>query len=229
MITKTIYSVFLFLLINGCANHKTERDFVGKYKSFYCTKIALGNNVTGFLFGGRPSRPTAKSFNDLGEITLELFEGKAGIQGEESIVIKKSENMSFSPTESATKMSFDLSNFHISGDTLIFSLSNQLLSLQGKKYTGKVIKNASGVLLGFDRVNAGLDSARGPFDVNEKDGILYLKCFDKERTLELGRSYFKKQEQDLTDKLSAEHNNNKRIILENSIDAVRKQMALFAY
>jgi len=149
--------------------------------------------------------------------------------GEESIVIKKSQNMSFNPSESEKKMSFDLSNFRMAGDTLIFSLSNQLLSLQGKKYSGSIVKNESGVFLGFDRTNVGIDSISGPFDVKQIDGILYLKCFEKERALELGKNYFKEQERDLTNKLSVEHNGNKRIILENSIEAVRKQMSLFTH
>jgi hypothetical protein len=220
--------VVIVFLFSGCASKKTEDDFIGKYKSFYAAKIDLGNSVSGFLFGGS-TKPTAKSFNDLGEITLELSLGKDGIQGEESIVIKKSQNESFTPSETNIKMSFDLANFHISGDTLFFSLSNQLLSLQGKKYFGSVVKNKSGVLLGFDRVNVGIDSTEGPFDAGKAEGILYLKCLEKDRVIELGKNYFKEQERQLTSKLSNEHNDNKRIILKNSLEEVRRLTSLFSY
>src|SRR5258706_9511885 len=116
--TKALGSIFILLATISCSK-KSERDYIGSYKTFYTTKIELGNAVTGFLFGGRGSKPeiTAKSFNDLGEISVELFDGNNGLQGEGSLVVKKAQNMSFSPSETIKKMSLDFSNFRMRHDT----------------------------------------------------------------------------------------------------------------
>src|SRR5260221_5638925 len=139
--TTALCSIFILLATISCSK-KSEKDYIGSYKTFYATKIELGNAVTGFLFGRRGSKPeiTAKSFNDLGEISVELFEGSNGFQGEGSVVIKKAQNMLFSPSEAAQKTSLDFSNFRMKHDTLVFSLENEILRLEGKKLKSAILK-----------------------------------------------------------------------------------------
>jgi hypothetical protein len=226
--TNALYFIFVLLLIVSCSR-RSEKDYIGNYKTFYATKIELGNAVTGFLFGGRGSKPeiTAKTFNDLGEISVELFEGSNGLQGEGSVVIKKAQNMSFSPTETTKKMSFDFSNFRMRNDTLVFSLENEILRLEGKKLRGAIVKNESGIYVGLDKATD-IKTVNGPFDASEKDGIQFFKCLEKSKAHELGIDFFKRQEKELIGRIKNESKSNAKKILENSLAEVRKQMKSFA-
>lgn len=202
---------------------------MGSYRTFYATKIELGNAVTGLLFGGRGTKVeiTAKSFNDLGEISLELFDGSNGLQGEGSLVVKKAQNMSFSPSETTKKMSFDFSNFRMKSDTLVFSVENEILRLEGKKLRGAIVKNESGIYFGLDKA-FDIQTIDGPFDSSEKDGIRFYKCLEKTKAKELGINFFKAQERELLARIKNESKANTKKFLENSLNEVRKQMAQFA-
>jgi hypothetical protein len=222
-----LYPIFILFLIVSCAK-KTEKDYIGSYKTFYATKIELANAATGFLFGGRGSKVeiTAKSFNDLGEISLELFDGNKGLQGEGLLVVKKAQNMSFSPSETIKKMSFDFSNFRLRNDTLVFSLENEILRLEGKKLRGAIVKNQSGIYFGLDMA-FDIQTVDGPFDSFEKDGIRFYKCLEKTKARELGIDFFKAQERELLSRIKNEPKSNTKKILENSLNEVRKQMVSF--
>ncbi len=176
--TTALCSIFILLATISCSK-KSEKDYIGSYKTFYATKIELGNAVTGFLFGGRGSKPeiTAKTFNDLGEISVELFEGSNGLQGEGSVVIKKAQNMSLSPSETAQKTSLDFSNFRMKHDTLVFSLENEILRLEGKKLRGAIVKNKTGIYIGLDEA-VGIKMVKGPFDASGKDGVQFFRCLE---------------------------------------------------
>jgi hypothetical protein len=224
-IVKTAFCAIVILVTTSCSR-KSEKDYLGSYKTFYATKIELGNTVTGFLFGGRGSKPeiTAKTFNDLGEISIELFEGNNGLQGEGSLVIKKAQNMSFTPSETVKKISLDFSNFRMRNDTLVFSLDNELLRLEGKKLQGAIVKNKDGVYLGLDKAS-GVLTVIGPFDASEKDGVQFFKCLDKTKAYELAQEFFRAQEKELLARMKNESKPNAKKVLENSLNEVRKQMA----
>lgn len=223
----SLCSVFILLITSSCTR-RSEKDYVGNYKTFYATKIELGNAVTGLLFD-RGSKPeiTAKSFSDLGEISIELFEGQNGLHGEGYLVVKRAQNMSFNPIEEVKKMSLDFSNFRMKGDTLVFFIENEIWKFEGKKLKGMIVKNESGIYVGLDKVT-GINIVNGPFDEPEKDGMQFLKCVEKAKAHALATEFFKKQEKELLIRIKNEPKPNAKKVLENSLSEVRKQMTSFA-
>lgn len=221
-------SIGFLLLMAGCS--KSEKDFAGTYRTFYATKVeitdAFGEMERAFHL--KPSGKTSgRSFNDLGEIKVELFVDpqKKALSGEAVFYLKTVDNTSVKPEETTKQFDLDVSNFRLNGDTLEFSLDNQLFKNTGRRIIGKIVKGGDANVLGIGKEMVTFPAmATSPFFVRQLGPTVYYNCYNEEITKSKVRSFFTEQETRFVKEIESEKSPRAKQFLENSLADVRARL-----
>jgi hypothetical protein len=209
----------------------TESDFVGEYHTLYSAKIEIANQVDFFSYGyGKKRKTTAKAYHDLGDIKLTLFMDESAKQlGGElrmSEVVKKG---FFGTSTSLENVDFDVNNFRIVNDTLIFSLENQILKLEQRKIGGRLIKNGNQVFIGLEKNLTGWskEAETNPLYCSIQKDLIYHRVLTGRLIRDsVVREFYGLQILEMTKQFNQSQNDTEQTILQNSIDELKKRLEI---
>jgi|GEM_PF-5907307 len=218
-----IFACLTMLLTWSCT--KSDKDFVGKYTTYYATKIEIPDNINLITLrrGDKPkTTTTAKAFHDLGEIQIDLFQDqeKKIISGEAYLVRKVVIPAMFGATrEHSEKIALDISNIRMNNDTLECTLDNQILKLQSKKITLRIVKRDNTTVIGISQeapINNNI-LQENPFFNSNKAGFAYFNVFDIPIMQSKFRDFYQNQIKTTTSLMQQETDPLKKMKLANSL------------
>lgn len=212
----------LMFFLNSCS--KDEDDYVGKHSTYFSLKISLPNDRF------NKSVITGEEFEDLGQLHMDIFRsGKDGpLSGECTLVVKEPVRIFSRYLVDTKKISLEMVNFRLDGDTLVFSLEPASMRGSSVSLKAKLISQPGALVLGLERSTFAegveMGEGNGPFFVSEAGGFLYFACKNLEESKETIHAFFSAQKDAISAKIVQETDAVKKKVLENSLSAVNYRM-----
>jgi|GEM_PF-6990778 len=130
----------------------------------------------------------------------------------------------FGAKETSEKMSFEITNLHLNGDTLVGNLENELLRLTGKLVKLSIVRSGSGSVVGIGNDLELKNGDDNPLFVSSNTDFHFFKCMDKESVKNQERAFFEKQEKNLNAELEIETDETKKQIIKNSLVEITSRL-----
>lgn len=143
-----IYLLAISIILTSCS--KSNKDYVGEYKSQFTVDVKAENTQTFWASRGFVESPTGFNAVDLGSIYLNLVlnESTNTLTGNGGLNIPVVQPTGYSTSKQRVRRNFDVIAPNIKNDTLFFSI--QPLS-SNSRMNAYLIKDGDKVFLGLDK------------------------------------------------------------------------------
>ena len=148
-INKLLNIACLLFILTSCS--KSNKDFVGEYKSQFVADVIVENAKSYSASKGEVEFPTGFRTPDLATIEVKLYidESTDKLSGQGTLNIPYLSESIFGNTPKRAKKNFDIIGEHIVNDTLFFSI--QLVS-SSKRIDAYLIKDGDKSFIGLDKI-----------------------------------------------------------------------------
>lgn len=219
--------VFVFALTILCSCAKTEKDFIGDYKTLKCEKLMLNNDIIRALtahYSGEIENEN-KVFYELSPLTIKIFNSAST-----NTISGLAESISFYTSLAKIhkeKLDFDLVNIRIDKDTLRFQLTNEITESKGIKINGFLFKEKEKTILGIDKylTRSNRFTTQNPlFYSQNKSFICYSVLSVDESTTPCYKAFYESQIVDFKLAMDTLTNENDKITIGNSIEYLKTKI-----
>lgn len=224
-IKLSLFIISLFIITTSCST--TESDYIGKYQTYVCLNIKVADGMGGLMsvYRSADQRRTAKVYNVLGSVTLDIFKDasdKNKLIGEGTFTRTAAENFSMRPHTTREDLKFDLKNFHLENDTLKFQIVLNGGLGQQRGISGLLFKAGEKTIMGLAPEFSGIHNYtnKNPLYINKTKSMAYYSIV-KSNEDELVKGFYIKQVSELTDSIKREKVKDNKEIMENSIEAIK--------